>query len=145
MPRLSRAPTWADVLEDNAPDPQTARRLVAQLHACETAALAFCRLLERWARGDAQPPTPGGRQAALRRAADRVETALTGLEEPLKRYLFELEAEVAEGRAWYGASRRRRAGGLGAGALRARACTRGRSGSRRRIWSWPCSSVRSRG
>jgi hypothetical protein len=103
MPRLSRAPTWADVLEDCAPDLQTARQLVAQLHACETSALAFCRLLERWGRGDAQPPTPGGRQAALRRAADRVETALTGLEEPLKRYLFELEAEIAEGRAWYGA------------------------------------------
>jgi hypothetical protein len=103
MPRLSRAPTWADVLEDNAVDMLAARRLVGQLHACETAALAFCRLLEGWARGDAQPPTPGRRQAALRRAADRVETALTGLEEPLKRYLFELEAEVAEGRAWYGA------------------------------------------
>jgi len=102
MPRLSRAPTWADVLEDNAADVQTARQLVAQLHACETGALAFCRLLERWARGDAQPPTAGGRQAALRRAADRVETALTGLEEPLKRYLLELEAEVVEGRAWYG-------------------------------------------
>ena len=102
MPRLSRAPTWADVLEDHAVDRPTARRLVAQLHAAETAALAFCRLLERWARGDAQPPTAGGRQAALRRAADRVETALTGLEEPLKRYLFELETEVAEGRAWYG-------------------------------------------
>ncbi|HYA10012.1 MAG TPA: hypothetical protein VEG24_10470 [Gaiellaceae bacterium] len=102
MPRLSRAPTWADVLEDSAADPQTARQLVGQLHACETAALAFCRLLERWARGDAQPPTAGGRQAALRRAADRVETALTGLEEPLKRYLLELEAEVVEGRAWYG-------------------------------------------
>lgn len=103
MPRLSRAPTWADVLEDNAVDVLAARRLVGQLHACETAALAFCRLLEGWARGDAQPPTPGRRQAALRRAADQVETALTGLEEPLKRYLFELEAEVAEGRAWYGA------------------------------------------
>jgi hypothetical protein len=103
MPRLSRAPTWADVLEDNAVDVLAARRLVGQLHACETAALAFCRLLEGWARGDAQPPTPGRRQAALRRAADRVETALTGLEEPLKRSLFELEAEVAEGRAWSGA------------------------------------------
>jgi hypothetical protein len=102
MPRLSRAPTWADVIEESGPDLQTALQLVAQLHASETAALAFCRLLERWARGDATPPTPGGRQAALRRAADRVETALTGLEDPLKRYLFELEAEVAEGRAWYG-------------------------------------------
>jgi len=95
-------PTWADVLEECAAEPATARRLVRQLRACEIAALAFCRLLERWARGDAQPSTPGGRQAALRRAAERVETALTGLEEPLKRYLLELEAEVLEGRSWYG-------------------------------------------
>jgi len=97
-----QAPTWADVLDECAAEPATAKRLIAQLRACEVSALAFCRLLERWARGDAQPPTPGGRQAALRRAAERVETALTGLEEPLKRYLIELEAEVPEGRSWYG-------------------------------------------
>jgi hypothetical protein len=66
------------------------------------AALAFCRLLERWARGDADPCTPGKRQAALRRAADRAETALAGLERPLSRYLLELEPEMAEGRSWYG-------------------------------------------
>jgi hypothetical protein len=96
------APTWADVLDECAAEPQTARRLIGQLRACEVSALAFCRLLERWARGDAQPPTPGERQSALRRAAERVETALTGLEEPLKRYLLELEAEVLEGRSWYG-------------------------------------------
>ncbi len=93
---------WADVLLDHAPNPATARRLVSQLRACEAAALAFCRLLERWARGDADPCTPGRRQAALRRAADRAETALAGLETPLSRYLLELEPEVAEGRSWYG-------------------------------------------
>ena len=71
-PQLTPMPTWADVLEDCAVDQATALRLVGQLRACEIAALAFCRLLERWARGDAQPPTPGGREAALRRAADRV-------------------------------------------------------------------------
>jgi hypothetical protein len=97
-----QAPTWADVLDECAAEPATAKRLIAQLRACEVSALAFCRLLERWARGDAQPPTPGERQAALRRAAERVETALTGLEEPLKRYLLELDAEVPEGRSWYG-------------------------------------------
>lgn len=102
MSRLGYEPTWADVLEDNACSATTGRRLVAQLRACEISALAFCRLLERWARGDAHPATAGERQAALRRAADRVETALTGLEEPLKRYLLELEAEVLESRAWYG-------------------------------------------
>ena len=95
-------PTWADVLEEFAAEPETARRLVGQLRACEISALAFCRLLENWARGEAKPSSPGERQAAIRRAADRVETALAGLEEPLKRYLLELEAEVLEGRSWYG-------------------------------------------
>jgi len=95
-------PTWADVLDDCAAEPATARRLIAQLRACEISALAFCRLLERWARGDAKPVSPGERQAALRRAADRAETALVGLEEPLERYLLELEADALEGRSWYG-------------------------------------------
>jgi hypothetical protein len=95
------APTWADVLEEHAAAPATAGRLIGQLRACEVSALAFCRLLERWARGDARPSSAGERQAALRRAADRVETALAGLEEPLRRYLIELEAEALEGRSWY--------------------------------------------
>jgi hypothetical protein len=101
--RAAYEPGWADVLEDNAAEQETARRLVGQLGACEASALAFCRLLERWARGEPEPATPGRRQAALRRAADRVETALTGLEGPLGRYLLELEADHAEGRSWYGA------------------------------------------
>src|SRR5881394_3186998 len=98
----AREPSWADVLEDHASEWTTARRLVGQLGACEAAALAFCRLLERWARGDARPTTPGGREAALRHAADRAETALAGLDRPLGRYLLELEPELAEGRSWYG-------------------------------------------
>src|SRR5213592_3461460 len=98
----AREPGWADVLQDHAAEWTTARRLVGQLGACEAAALAFCRLLERWARGEAQPSTPGRRQAALRRAADRAETAIAGLERPLGRYLLELEPERAEGRSWYG-------------------------------------------
>jgi hypothetical protein len=95
-------PGWADVLADHAVDEGTARRLIAQLGACEASALAFCRLLERWGRGEAVPATPGARQAALRHAADRVETALAGLERPLSQYLLELEPERAEGRSWYG-------------------------------------------
>src|SRR5213596_1286933 len=102
MSRLRTERTWADVLVDCAAEIGTAERLIRQLQACEVASLAFCRLLERWARGDADPPTPGRRLAALRRAADRVETALTGLERPLDRYLLELEADHAEGRSWYG-------------------------------------------
>jgi hypothetical protein len=94
--------TWADVIAEHAGDELTARRLTAQLRACEAAALAFCRLLERWGRGEAVPATPGGRQAALRHAADRAETAIAGLEAPLARYLLELEACEAEGRSWYG-------------------------------------------
>ena len=92
---------WDAVIEGNAASELTAARLVRQLRACEVAALAFCRLLERWGRVDAVPATAGGRQAALRRAADRVETALAGLEQPLSRYLLELEPELAEGRSWY--------------------------------------------
>ena len=98
----AREPGWADVLEDHAAEWATARRLVGQLGACEAAALAFCRLLERWARGEPEPCTAPRRQAALRRAAERAETALTGLEKPLGRFLLELEAEGAEGRSWYG-------------------------------------------
>jgi hypothetical protein len=102
MSSLQYEPSWADVLEEHAIEQPTALRLIAQLGACEASALSFCRLLERWARGDAQPATSGARQAALRHAADRIETALAGLEEPLQRYLLELEADVAEGRSWYG-------------------------------------------
>ena len=98
---------WADVLAEHASDDRTARRLIGQLRACEAAALSFCRLLERWARGDAEPCTPGRRQAALRRAADRAETALTGLERPLGRYLLELEPELAEGGRGTGSRARR--------------------------------------
>ena len=102
MSTLRAEPGWADVLLDHAAEADTADRLIRQLNAASVASLAFCRLLERWQRGDADPSTPGRRQAALRRAADRVETALSGLEEPLGRYLLELEADLAEGRSWFG-------------------------------------------
>jgi hypothetical protein len=95
-------PEWAAVIAENAVEETTARRLIGQLIAVEVASLAFCRLLERWARGEPDPSTPGRRQAALRRAADRVETALSGLEQPIGRYLLELEADSAEGRSWFG-------------------------------------------
>jgi hypothetical protein len=95
-------PEWAAVIDQHAVDHDVARRLIAQLLAAQVAALAFCRLLERWSRGDPDPSTPGRRQAALRRAADRVETALAGLEQPIQRYLLELEADSAEGRSWFG-------------------------------------------
>ena len=102
MSTLGTRPGWAEVIAVHAAEDATGRRVIAQLRAAEVSALAFCRLLESWARGEAEPCTPGRRHAALRRAAERVETALTGLEEPLARYLLELEADHAEGRSWYG-------------------------------------------
>jgi hypothetical protein len=93
---------WAGVLTRHAASPEIAQRLVTQLRACEVSALAFCRLLEKWGRGDAEPSSPGRREAALQRAADRAETAIAGLERPLARYLLELEPDIAEGRSWYG-------------------------------------------
>ncbi|HEX5450396.1 MAG TPA: hypothetical protein VFW85_10100, partial [Gaiellaceae bacterium] len=95
-------PDWAQAISAHAVEDSTAARLIGQLTAVEVSALAFCRLLERWARGEPDPSTPGRRQAALRRAADRVETAVAGLEKPLGRYLLELEADQAEGRSWFG-------------------------------------------
>ena len=53
-------PGWCDVIRGYAATERTARRLTEQLRACEAAALAFCRLLERWNRGEAVPATPGG-------------------------------------------------------------------------------------
>ncbi|MBA3716969.1 MAG: hypothetical protein H0W87_01915 [Actinobacteria bacterium] len=93
---------WSDALAEHGVDEGAVRHLVVQLAACEVSALAFCRMLERWARGEPDPCTPGRRQAALRRAADRVETAIAGLDRPLGRYLLELEPERTEGRSWYG-------------------------------------------
>jgi hypothetical protein len=99
---LGTRPDWAAVIAEHAAEQTTGQRLIGQLMALEVSSLAFCRLLERWGRGEAEPGTPGRRQAALRRAADRVETALAGLEQPLGRYLLELEADIAEGRSWFG-------------------------------------------
>jgi hypothetical protein len=98
----ARGNSWAGLVGTYGVSEATTARLVRSLTASEVAALAFCRLLERWARGEAEPCTAPRRQAALRRAAERAETALTGLEKPLGRFLLELEPEGAEGRSWYG-------------------------------------------
>ena len=102
MSSVETRPEWADAISKHAVEEATGRKLIGQLLAVEVSSLAFCRLLERWARGEADPSTPGRRVAALRHAADRVETALAGLERPLGRYLLELEAGEAEGRSWFG-------------------------------------------
>jgi hypothetical protein len=93
---------WAGLLRSYGVSDATAARVVKSLTATEVAAVAFCRLLDGWARGEPEPTTPGRREAALRRAAERAETALAGLERPLGRFLLELEPDGAEGRSWYG-------------------------------------------
>jgi hypothetical protein len=93
---------WQELMGSYGVSDRTTARLIRSLTASEVAGLAFCRLLERWARGEPDPCTPERRQAALRRAAERAETALAGLEQPLGRYLLELEPDSAEGRSWYG-------------------------------------------
>jgi hypothetical protein len=93
---------WAGLMRSYGVSEATADRLIRSLTASEVAALSFCRLLERWAKGEPEPCTAARREAALRRAAERAETALSGLERPLGRFLIELEPEEAEGRSWYG-------------------------------------------
>ena len=120
-------------------------RLVSALRACEVASLAFCRLLDCWARGSRAPRTAGQRQAALRRAAERAETAVAGLERPLDRYLLELEPEVAEGRAVVRRARAGRALRMGAGASPRRGGRSSASGRAGLPRACGASSVRSRG
>ena len=93
---------WQGLMRSYGVSDATAARLIRSLTASEVAGLAFCRLLERWAKGEPDPCTPERRQAALRRAAERAETALAGLDRPLGRFLLELEPQGAEGRSWYG-------------------------------------------
>jgi hypothetical protein len=93
---------WAGLLRSYDVSEPTTTKVIRSLVASEVAALAFCRLLDRWARGEPEPSTPGRREAALRRAAERAETALAGLERPLARFLLELQPDAAEGRSWYG-------------------------------------------
>ena len=97
-----RAAGWAPAIAAHADSARTSRRLTEALGALHQEALGFCRLLERWARGEAEPATPEARTAALREAARQVGAALTRLERPLSRYLLELEPEQAEGRSWFG-------------------------------------------
>jgi hypothetical protein len=99
---VTTQPGWAAAIAQHAATARTANRLIAQLSIVERDALAFCRLLERWARGEAEPATSAGRCAALQEASARVEVALEGLERPLGRYLLELEPDHAEGRSWFG-------------------------------------------
>jgi len=52
---LNTRPEWADVIAEHAVEERTAQRLIQQLLAVEVSSLAFCRLLERWAKGEPEP------------------------------------------------------------------------------------------
>jgi hypothetical protein len=95
-------PEWAEAIEAHSVDEPTARTLIRELVEVQDASLGFCRLLERWARGEADPSTPERRATVLRETAARVDAALGRLELPLGLYLLELEAGAAEGRSWFG-------------------------------------------
>src|SRR5262249_54272539 len=99
---MTGAVGWAEAITLNAAVPRTARRLIPRLERLEAEALAFCRLLEGWARGSAVPATAAARASALQAAAERVAEALLELEGPLERYLLELQPEHAEGGTWFG-------------------------------------------
>lgn len=92
---------WTEVLT-SAVAGGTARRLSDSLASCEDTALEFCRLLDAWRRGEASPGTAAARRLALRERAAAAENALVALDEPLGRYLLELQPDAAEGRSWYG-------------------------------------------
>src|SRR4051812_50042009 len=81
---------WAGLMRSYGVSDATADRLVRSLTASEGAALAFCRLLERWAKGEPEPCTAPRRGAALRRAAPRAGTAPRGLQRPPGPVLIEL-------------------------------------------------------
>ena len=92
---------WTEVLTA-AVAGATATRLSDSLASCQDSALAFCRLLDAWRRGEASPSTAAARRHALRERAAAAEDALVALDEPLGRYLLELQPATAEGRSWYG-------------------------------------------
>jgi hypothetical protein len=94
--------SWSTAILSEDVDAHVAEQLVERLSALEADALVFCRLLERWAAGKAEPPTAGARTISLQAAAERVEASLAALDRPLSRYLLELETGQAEGRTWFG-------------------------------------------
>ena len=137
-------PGWGEVIRGYAATERTARRLTEQLRACEAAALAFCRLLERWNRGEAVPATPGAREAALRHAADRVETALAGLEHAALALPARARAGAGRGALVVRRARVRESSSSGARSSIGPACMRARTASPPSTSSSPSSCGRSR-
>jgi hypothetical protein len=98
---VNESTPWTEVLT-SAVGSGTALRLSTSLAVCEDTALEFCGLLDAWGRGEASPGTAAARRRALRERAAAAEDALVALDEPLGRYLLELQPDGTEGRSWYG-------------------------------------------
>ena len=135
---------WPDILVGHAASELTARRLIAQLRACEAAALAFCRLLERWGRGEAKPADrrrARGRAPPRRRPRRDGARRARGAARPLP-----ARARGRPGRGPLVVHRpgRRRARRVEGRARRAPACRPARTASPPPISSWRCSCARSR-
>ena len=102
MSSTETMPDWAHAIDAHARRGEDGGAADPAAGRAPGSALAFCRLLEG---GCAASPTrrrPDARSVALRQAAHRVDIALDDLEDPLGRYLLELEAGAAEGRSWFG-------------------------------------------
>ena len=135
---------WAQVVEANAATPVSARRLVRQLRACEASAIAFCRLLERWGRGDAVPATPGARErGAPARCRPRRDGA-RGPGDAARRVPRRARARPGRGPLLVRRPRRRRARRVAPDPRAGRRATRARTASPPCTSSSPCSSARSR-
>ena len=144
MSTVRAHPRWPDILAEHAADDNTAARLIGQLAACEVAALAFCRLLERWGRGEAEPSTVGRRQAAFRRAAERAETALVRAGAPAFALPARARARDRRGSLVVRRAGHGRAAGLEPGTRAGGRASSPRCGWRRHTSSSPCSFGRSK-
>ena len=135
---------WAGTLADQGVEPDTARRLISQLRACEAASLAFCRLLERWAR---ETPSRAHRGGARRLSTGQPSGRRRRSPGSSGRSLASSSSSSPTSpKADRGTrSPARESSSTGRTCSRGRACTRRRSGCRRCISSWPCSCGRSRG
>ena len=148
MPRLSRAPTWADVLEDNAAGPAhgaPARRAAPRLRDGGARVLPAARALGARRRAAADSGRQAGGAPPRRRpgrdGADRARGAAEALS-------LRAGGRGGRGPGLVRRSGRRRAGGLGAGALpcgRARAAGAGRAGVSRAGRARPCARGPDRG
>ena len=96
----SNSSGWQNLMRSYGVSDATAARLIRSLAASGCGGLAFCRLLERWARGE-PGPTAGAAPGGARRAAERAETALADWSSR-SAATSSSWSRGAEGRSWYG-------------------------------------------